>query len=608
MFVDVIQEPIHQTPHFLPQTYDKKGYTRLLNTLISWELTRSMYDWKFGTSLNQIKSLSRIINSDYGMAMFHYFEGIRHEIADPSKAENDFLKALKYFEEQKDSSAILHTAMHLFRLSQGTAMNHEANLKRHSDLYKKVIFIGSNEKNPLNQVVYLRNLILYDAYFYGEKNANYYMSEIDKGLTLIKSMDGKYDYYKFLMMNALGTIHSKRSEKATAEKYDLDAYEIIKNYPSKELQMAACRIAAMKYEQGKYKESAYFLNESIKNTKIQKYNVTYVQSQKDNGDNFSILSSNYYKSDDNSCHYFSKDGFTIFTEALPIRNYNLYLQDMAALHKNEEDIQIILENEKKQSNSNLIFGIVMIVAISVMSIIYTRIKINKNKKLQEEIRKRDYIYSLIGHDLASPMQAMDSMLSHLEKNLPEQLAPSEKKYLTILRSKVKGAHHLLLNLLQWSKSNHDLSDQNLDKHLYDVRQIIAQSVEHFFFESANRTIVFNNLCPEHIRFSLDQEKFKAILRNIIDNAIKHSSCDTINVNANIEHKKLMITINDNGVEMNPTYVHLFNASNTIFDSTDSKIKLGLGTIFILEFAKFMNSTIKISLNDKGTLYHWEIST
>jgi hypothetical protein len=59
--------------------------------------------------------------------------------------------------------------------------------------------------------------------------------------------------------------------------------------------------------------------------------------------------------------------------------------------------------------------------------------------------------------------------------------------------------------------------------------------------------------------------------------------------------------------MDPKYVQSFNESETIYDMNNSEIKIGLGTIFILEFAKSMNSTIKITSNQEGSTYYWEIN-
>jgi hypothetical protein len=91
-FLNEIKSPLHYKPNFHPETYDQKGYKKLLDTLIRWEMTRSMYDYRFGGALPQIKLLSEITKSEFGKGMFHYFEGIRNGLGDPLKAETEFCK------------------------------------------------------------------------------------------------------------------------------------------------------------------------------------------------------------------------------------------------------------------------------------------------------------------------------------------------------------------------------------------------------------------------------------------------------------------------------------------------------------------------------------
>ena len=75
-----------------------------------------------------------------------------------------------------------------------------------------------------------------------------------------------------------------------------------------------------------------------------------------------------------------------------------------------------------------------------------------NKRLKKEIQRRDAIYLLIGHDLSSPIVAMGDTLNQIESNLGPLLSSTQKSYLYMLKTKIQGAYLLLLNLLQWYKT------------------------------------------------------------------------------------------------------------------------------------------------------------
>ena len=214
---------------------------------------------------------------------------------------------------------------------------------------------------------------------------------------------------------------------------------------------------------------------------------------------------------------------------------------------------------------------------------------------------------MIGHDLSSPILAMDNTLSHIEMTLHKQLTPTQKDYISQLKSEINGAHYLLLNLLHWYKSENDLFGNKPDTALSFIKKNIDQAVQHLFLHSNEKPIFFINNCPEHITFKINADMFNTVIRNIVDNAIKHSDCTTITVNANIENEKLMVTIHDNGTGMDSKFVQSFNHSNSIYDINSSELKIGLGTVFILEFAKSMNSKIQIQSDKEGTTYHWEIN-
>lgn len=605
-FLDTIKEPLHHTPNLYPETYDQQGYTKLLDTLIRWEMTRSMYDYRFGSALGQIKSLSRITHSEYGMAMFHYFEGIRRGLGDPLNAENDFLKALNYFEVHRDTSAIIHTAMHMFRLSLNTTMLEIGNLSRYYYLYNSVLSMGGEVKDPLDKIIHLRNIILYDEYFCGIKKIDYYSNEIIEGLSVIESLDTTYDYYRFLMFNTFGILHSKNIKYEESESWHEKAYDVIKKYPSPELNMAEYRIAAMKYENGKYQESVDYLRMKIDNKRTDIYPNFYIHNWESHAFMFRLLALNYHKLGDIEMEDKCSDAANFhFVNIFTKRRHNLYMKDMAAIYKNEKDTKIILKNQRNQISLILIIFIVVVITIVVF--IFYKFKADANKKLQNEVRKRDFIYSMIGHDLSSPILAMDNTLNHIEMTLHNQLTPTQKDYISHLKSEINGAHYLLLNLLHWYKSDNDLFGNKPDRTLCHIKKNIDQSVQHLFLHSNEKSIIFINNCPEHITFKINADMFNTVIRNIVDNAIKHSDCTTLTVNGSIENEKLMVTIHDNGTGMDPKFVQLFNQSNSIYDLNNSEIKIGLGTIFILEFAKYMISNIKITSDKEGSTYYWEIN-
>jgi signal transduction histidine kinase len=600
-FKDAIIYPLHNPPSLSPITFDQKGYTELMHNLIRWEMTRSMYDWKFGSSLRQIKSLSRITNSDYGIAMYHYFEGKRRGLGDPINAENDFLKALNYFEAQKDTLGILKTSMHLFRLSLNTTMLNFGDLGRYYELYQHVLQIGSKASSPFDQVIHLRNAILYDEYICGVKHVDYYKEEIEKGLETISSLDSRYDYFKFLMLNTIGIIHSKSLQYEKSEMWHLKAYEVIKKYPSIELDMATYRIAAMKYENGKYNESLFYLDLTKSSANKERCNKLIVPNLEASAFMFKLYTQNYSKLGDktNEELYLDKS-FFFFTNLFTKNRHKLYMKDMAALYKNEQNIKTIGEIEKKRSRLSIILLASAFLLGFLFYYIYLRRK--RQKLLEQEIRKKDFIYSLIGHDLSSPIIDMDIIIDHIETDLQDKLNTDQKNYLHQLRIKTQGANLLLMNLLDLYKEKKlYLNQKKIHPFIY-IKDEINRSISHLFTNKIKNNVTIVNNCPEDLVHQIDRQSFQCVIRNIVDNALKHSQCDTITFHAEITYKGLVITIKDNGIGLPADISENFNQNKSIFESSNNETRIGLGTVFILEFVNALKSDLKVDSDQNGTKF------
>jgi Histidine kinase-, DNA gyrase B-, and HSP90-like ATPase len=605
-FLNVIKEPLHHTPSFYPETYDQIGYTKLLDTLIRWEMTRSMYDWKFGQSLSQIKSLSHITNSDYGMAMFHYFEGIRRGLGDPLNAENDFLKALEYFEAQKDTSGILHTSMHLFRLGLNTAMLDYGILIQQYDFYQKVLGIGSKAKTPLDEIIHLRNTILYDEYICGEKNVSYYKAEIERGLSIIETLDSKYDYYKFLMLNTVGIIHSKSIKTVESEYYHSKAFDVIQKYTSRELFMAAYRLAAMKHANGKYEESLHYLNLCRSYNVHQLNNFICVPNLESVAYMYRLFSENFDKTgDDINSENNLKNSFTFYNYELPKQKYLLYMKNMEALHENELNSKIIFENERRQFKQRL--GLFVTILVILLLILYTYLRSQNQKKLEKEIRHKNFIYSMIGHDLSSPLIDIDMILDGIIIDLDEKLNANQKNYLNKIRTTSQGANLLLKNLLNLYKKETGFYTQKENRLLTNIKDKIDISIGHLFNDKLGNIIHLENNCNADIVAFIDRPSFQCVIRNIVDNAIKHSKCTKIIFDASIYERYLVINIVDDGIGISDAIADIYNKNIPIQESAiDKKSRIGLGTIFILEFVQALKSELKVNTNKNGTAYTWRL--
>ena len=82
-----------------------------------------------------------------------------------------------------------------------------------------------------------------------------------------------------------------------------------------------------------------------------------------------------------------------------------------------------------------------------------RIILNKTEELQRIIAGRDKLYSVIAHDLRSPMGSIKMVLNMLMLNLPvEKIGGEMYELLTMANRTTEDVFSLLDNLLKWTKS------------------------------------------------------------------------------------------------------------------------------------------------------------
>jgi signal transduction histidine kinase len=600
-FKDAIVNPLHETPSLSPRSYDQEGYTELMHTLIRWEMTRSMYDIKFSGSTDQIKILSIITNSPYGMAMFHYFEGIRKGLVDPFNAENDFLKALEYFKAQQDTSGILHTTMHLFRVNLNTTMAEIGDLKRYLTLYEEVLLLGEKAPELFDQIVYRRIKLLYYEFMYEFKGVNFYKESIDKGLNLVDRIPEKYEYYKFLMLNAIGIVHSKNILTSEAENFHIQSLEYLKNNSSRDLNQTLYRIAMMQFLNKKYDAAKYTIK------KINFYTYNYRLSP-----NFELIANcsrlmtllAFKKKDIIEAEkYYEYTNATFVNDFLKKRHV-LYAQNIAALYKIEENNKAIIENEHKEFWQSL--TLFASITLLVLLVVFLYLRAQKQKKLEKEIKQKNFIYSMIGHDLSSPLIDMDMILDHIHTDLQDKLTDKQKNYLIQLKSNARGANLLLNNLLNLYKRETGFSIHQQRYAPIQIKDEINTSIRHLFNDKAGNNVKIVNKCLDHIMQPIDSPSFQCVIRNIVDNALKHSHCDTITFDAAITRQTLVVTIMNNGIGLPKDIVEIYNQDKSIMESSLSKTKIGLGTIFIMEFVQALKSELKVHTNQNGTEFKWSI--
>lgn len=229
-----------------------------------------------------------------------------------------------------------------------------------------------------------------------------------------------------------------------------------------------------------------------------------------------------------------------------------------------------------------------------------------NKKLSDSNNIKDKLFSIISHDLKTPLYALEETLN-LFKN-KQMTKTSLLKYIRSVNSILETNKFLLENLLSWSVSQ--MRDSQLILEKIDPRPILLEVYAlHESFATSKKIHIKINPISE-VYCIADRNALRLVLRNLISNSIKFTPRNgLILLDIEKQESTCSILIQDNGIGMNSeTQKNLFQYQrDRISLGTEQERGSGLGLYICREFVEKMNGKISLqSESGKGTRFYVEL--
>jgi two-component system, sensor histidine kinase and response regulator len=205
----------------------------------------------------------------------------------------------------------------------------------------------------------------------------------------------------------------------------------------------------------------------------------------------------------------------------------------------------------------------------------------KTTELAELDTLKTKLFSVISHDLRSPMYA----LRNLFRNMHQNNSPAEeiKNVVPDVLMDLNYTIGLMENLLQWSKTQMQSAsarpeELDLSRMINEVLQLMRLQAE------AKQIYVENkNTCPVYV--FADKDMVNLILRNLLSNAIKFTpNQGYIEVGVNEISSFVEIYVQDTGVGISKEAIRKISESNFYTTKgTSSESGTGLGLMLCKEF-------------------------
>ncbi|PLX22437.1 MAG: hypothetical protein C0597_02525 [Marinilabiliales bacterium] len=275
----------------------------------------------------------------------------------------------------------------------------------------------------------------------------------------------------------------------------------------------------------------------------------------------------------------------IFNKALIEKKSQIYEADLESLDGSTYRIQTTLTPILDSENN-----VIRLIAIDS--------DITKIKEIENELKKllttKDKFFSIIAHDLKNPFNSIMGLAQLLVHGY-DRLSPEKIKYFhSNLYQISKNGYELLINLLEWSRSQMGTIQYNPEE--INLWALIEETFSLYSSKSNQKEISLINATDESSIIFADQNMLKTIIRNLVSNAIKFTNRGGA---VEIIEKELdyfkEITVRDTGIgieQKNLDKLFKLDESYTT-EGTEDEIGTGLGLILCKEFVEKHGGKISI---------------
>lgn len=168
-------------------------------------------------------------------------------------------------------------------------------------------------------------------------------------------------------------------------------------------------------------------------------------------------------------------------------------------------------------------------------------------ELQATVEARDKMYSVIAHDLRSPIGTLKMVFNMLSINLSaDQIGEDSFEMISMGNNITENTFMLLDNLLKWTKSQ--TGRMNTVFQEVDISEVVLFASKMSDVVAQVKSIEVEYDIPGPITVSCDVDMVKTIMRNLMSNAIKYSQeGGKIVVSVRETPTHAAISVRDNGI-------------------------------------------------------------
>jgi signal transduction histidine kinase len=426
-------------------------------------------------------------------------------------------------------------------------------------------------------------------------------------------------------MSNIAKTYMKKGEFATALKYYDSTYSLYTknkdNYGIAEIELGR---GLVYQKQEKYDAAMQAIDKSL--TMARKLNARILEIQC-----FNQLASLWetkgdYKKALDYFKLYKQSEDTLFSEDMQGK----LLRDQIRFETESKDSQIAALSEQQENTEDALKRqefvrniLVVVMALSVILLISVYRSGRRRRQIntllvrhQEETEKRsvelerlnqvkDKFFSIISHDLRSPINALSGLLDLIDKGAVT--AEELPKHIKELKARFNHTRVLLNNLLDWTLLQMD--KLNLQAAKIDLKNIVDENIQLFGAMPGKEIKLTNEIPPNTIGYA-DSNTINLVIRNLITNAVKFTKDKgEVRVNAVAQGNDWVVSVKDNGVGMPTDVLRILFDKTAPYTTrgTANEKGTGLGLILCKEFVEKNGGKIWVeSAEDYGSSFYFTV--
>jgi len=255
---------------------------------------------------------------------------------------------------------------------------------------------------------------------------------------------------------------------------------------------------------------------------------------------------------------------------------------------------ILVANSVRPSSSTYLTQIsfqLLILSMAVVIIIRWVRNYKMRLQLEDSLRFKNRVLSVIAHDLKNPI-ANVAQFSNLLVSKPE--LATKKQIMNSLRESSEAAVTLLDNLLYWGRSESE--SLSIVPTPVEMEELIHEVEALYQHMAIQKEIAFSSEVQPGIITFADPILANIILRNLVANAIKFTrQGGSVRIKAWQELNQIHCSVVDTGVGLKPEFLEQFEKEGYLGSSagTDQEVGTGLGLQLVKDLLEKNKGSLKI---------------